>query len=350
MKRSQKWLFTFLFKQTRLTGQQLNSGQRKALSVSFFSRELSLEEIEEFANSALKWKWDFRPRRSLRLILAAAYFQVTSTNVTQTKVLVLTLVVEYKVEKGKEDEAGQIVEEFDPNAAQTIEVQEERPDNTLGLGKPSDEVVLLSEAHRPEEKWRLTKMSTAPIMNSKICVQFNVERLTKMGVHSLKIEGRTKSFYYCARTAQVYRKTIDDAVAGKPFDESLMNTLESLAHRGYTEGFLRRHTHDAYQNYDYGYSVSDAQQFVGEFTGKRRGDMAEVEVKNKFMLGDSLELMTQKVTLYSLLKQWKTVKLKRLMTQKATVTLFISQCLKTWILTTRYWCVTWMLDKILVTQ
>ncbi|MFX3818712.1 U32 family peptidase, partial [Streptococcus suis] len=59
---------------------------------------------------------------------------------------------EYKVEKGKEDEAGQIVEEFDPNAAQAIEVQEERPDNTLGLGKPSDEVVLLSEAHRPEEK------------------------------------------------------------------------------------------------------------------------------------------------------------------------------------------------------
>ena len=29
----------------------------------------------------------------------------------------------------------------------------------------------------------------------------------------LKIEGRTKSFYYCARTAQVYRKAIDDAVA-----------------------------------------------------------------------------------------------------------------------------------------
>ncbi|MDW2127571.1 U32 family peptidase C-terminal domain-containing protein, partial [Vibrio sp. 2033] len=56
----------------------------------------------------------------------------------------------------------------------------------------------------------------------------------------------------------------------------------------------RRHTHDTYQNYDYGYSVSDAQQFVGEFTGKRRGDMAEVEVKNKFVVGDSLELMTPK--------------------------------------------------------
>lgn len=45
-------------------------------------------------------------------------------------------------------------------------------------------------------------------------------------MHSqLKIEGRTKSRFYVARTAQVYRKAIDDAVAGKPFDKSLMDTL-----------------------------------------------------------------------------------------------------------------------------
>ncbi|XPE62205.1 U32 family peptidase [Shigella flexneri] len=85
------------------------------------------------------------------------------------------------------------------------------------------------------------------------------------------MEGRTKSFDYCARTAQVYRKAIDDAAAGKPFDTSLLETLEGLAHRGYTEGFLRCHTHDDYQNYEYGYSVSDRQQFVGEFTGERKG-------------------------------------------------------------------------------
>ncbi|MEJ1644043.1 U32 family peptidase, partial [Escherichia coli] len=76
------------------------------------------------------------------------------------------------------------------------------------------------------------------IMNSKdLRAIAHVERLTQMGVHSLKIEGRTKSFYYCARTAQVYRKAIDDAAAGKPFDPQLLETLEGLAHRGYTEGF-----------------------------------------------------------------------------------------------------------------
>lgn len=262
------------------------------------SRELSLEEIEEIRQQCPDTELEIFVHGALCMAysgrcLLSGYInkrdpnQGTCTNACRW---------EYKVETAKEDESGQIVEKFDPAAVQTIEVQEERPDNTLGLGKPIDDVVLLSESHRPEEKMAAFEDEHGTyIMNSKdLRAVQHVERLTQMGVHSLKIEGRTKSFYYCARTAQVYRKAIDDGVAGKPFDENLMGTLESLAHRGYTEGFLRRHTHDTYQNYDYGYSVSDSQQFVGEFTGKRRGEMAEVEVKNKFILGDSLELMTPK--------------------------------------------------------
>lgn len=140
---------------------------------------------------------------------------------------------------------------------------------------------LIEEAKRPGEYMTAFEDEHGTyIMNSKdLRAIEHVEQLTKMGVHSLKIEGRTKSFYYCARTAQMYRRAIDDAVAGKPFDPTLLTTLEGLAHRGYTEGFLRRHTHDAYQTYEYGYSVSDTQQFVGEFTGKRVNGLAEVDVK-----------------------------------------------------------------------
>ena len=132
-------------------------------------------------------------------------------------------------------------------------------------------------------------------MNSKDlrAVQY-VEKLVAMGVHSLKIEGRTKSHYYVARTAQVYRKAIDGAVAGRPFNPALMHELESLAHRGYTEGFLQRHKHKEYQNYVTGTSHAGRQNFVGEFTGVFRGDLAEVIVKNRFMLHDRVELMTPK--------------------------------------------------------
>ncbi|MDB1124781.1 prephenate-dependent tRNA uridine(34) hydroxylase TrhP [Vibrio algarum] len=251
------------------------------------SRELSLEEIEEIREHCPETELEIFVHGALCMAysgrcLLSGYInkrdpnQGTCTNACRW---------EYNVEKAEENDSGQIVE---------IQEVSERPDNTLGLGKPIDDVVLLSESNRPEEKMAAFEDEHGTyIMNSKdLRAVQHVERLTKMGVHSLKIEGRTKSFYYCARTAQVYRKAIDDAIEGKPFDANLLGTLENLAHRGYTEGFLRRHTHDTYQNYEYGYSISDTQQFVGEFTGKRRGELAEVEVKNKFLVGDRLELMT----------------------------------------------------------
>ena len=197
------------------------------------------------------------------------------------------------MEEGTTDDVGNIVPKYD--LAQQIEVKNVAP--TLGEGQTTDKVFLYTEPQRPDEQMTAFEDEHGTyFMNSKdLRAVQHVEKLAQLGVHSLKIEGRTKSFYYCARTAQVYRKAIDDAVAGKPFDESLMSTLENLAHRGYTEGFLRRHTHDEYQNYDYGYSISERQQFVGEFTGKRNAQgMAEVAVKNKFLLGDEMEMMTPK--------------------------------------------------------
>ncbi|BBF78290.1 tRNA 5-hydroxyuridine modification protein YegQ [Acinetobacter ursingii] len=129
-------------------------------------------------------------------------------------------------------------------------------------------------------------------MNSKdLRAVQHVERLSQMGIHSLKIEGRTKSYFYCARTAQIYRKAIDDALAGKPFDPSLMKLLEGLANRGYTEGFLRRHVHSDYQNYADGSSHFDYQQFCGEVL-ERNGNYIKIDVKNRFDVGDALELMT----------------------------------------------------------
>jgi len=167
---------------------------------------------------------------------------------------------------------------------------------TLGAGEPTKEIFMLEEQGRPGEYMPAFEDEHGTyIMNSKDlrAVQY-VEQLTKMGVHSLKIEGRTKSFYYVARTAQVYRKAIDDAVAGRPFDPSLLGSLENLAHRGYTEGFLKRHAHQDYQNYDYGHSVSEQQQFVGEIIGRHENGLVEIDVKNKFCIGHSLVLMTPK--------------------------------------------------------
>ena len=108
---------------------------------------------------------------------------------------------------------------------------------------------------------------------------------------SFKIEGRTKSVYYVSRTTQVYRKAIDDAMAGKAFDMGLMDELEGMANRGFTEGFYRRHPPGDYQNYERGVSTSDKQQFVGAIIDSD-DKWLTVDVKNRFETGDLLQLMT----------------------------------------------------------
>ncbi|MER2297461.1 MAG: tRNA 5-hydroxyuridine modification protein YegQ [Pseudomonas sp.] len=255
--------------------------QRLGLSRVILSRELSLQEIEEirqqvpdmelevFVHGALCMAYSGRCLLSGYLNRRDAN-QGTCTNACRWK---------YQATPATQNTTGDIVREVEP---------------TLGLGTPTDQVFLLRESERPDGDMPAFEDEHGTyIMNAKdLRAIQHVGRLAAMGVHSLKIEGRTKSHFYCARAVQSYRKAIDDAVAGRPFDMTLMDNLESLAQRGYTEGFLRRHVHDEYQNYQRGNSLSDRQQFVGELTGLRVEGLAEVKVKNRFALGDHLELMT----------------------------------------------------------
>jgi len=131
------------------------------------------------------------------------------------------------------------------------------------------------------------------IMNSKdLRAIEHVQRLVEIGVDSLKIEGRTKSHYYVARTAQTYRQAIDDALAGRAFQPELIGVLENLANRGYTDGFYQRHHTHEQQNYLSGYSKSHQQQFCGEIREYDAATgLATIDVKNKFSVGDKLELI-----------------------------------------------------------
>ncbi|MCP5092604.1 MAG: U32 family peptidase, partial [Gammaproteobacteria bacterium] len=130
------------------------------------------------------------------------------------------------------------------------------------------------------------------IMNSRdLRAVQHVHALVAMGIDSLKIEGRTKSAYYTARTTQVYRRAIDDATAGREFDFGMMDELEGLASRGYTEGFYRRHPPAEYQNYERGASRSDRQQLVGEMLDIDE-NWLHIEVKNRFETGERMELLT----------------------------------------------------------
>jgi putative protease len=131
------------------------------------------------------------------------------------------------------------------------------------------------------------------ILNSKdLRAIEHVQRLAEIGIDSLKIEGRTKSPYYVARTCQSYRQAIDDALAGRGLDPALLGQLEGLANRGYTDGFYRRHTPHETQNYLRGHSESGRSQYVGDVVAwDADRQMVEIEVKNRFAHGDLLELI-----------------------------------------------------------
>ncbi len=172
------------------------------------------------------------------------------------------------------------------------------PTDSVGSGQLlniQDRVFLLQEENRPGEYMPAYEDEHGTyIMNSKdLRAVQHVKRLVDIGINSLKIEGRTKSHFYVARTAQIYREAINDALAGREFNMGLMDKLESLASRGYTEGFYRRHLPKEYQNYESGFSRSTQQQFVGEVLERdaATGELI-VDVKNKFGVGDEIELMS----------------------------------------------------------
>ena len=78
-----------------------------------------------------------------------------------------------------------------------------------------------------------------------------MEKLIDIRVDSLKIEGRTKSFYYVSKNMVTVRPSTTH-FERKPYNPQLAVELESLGNRGYTEGFLVRHPHGDYQNYEQG--------------------------------------------------------------------------------------------------
>jgi len=265
------------------------------------SRELSLDEIEEIRQQCPDIELEVFIHGALCIAysgrcLLSGYFnhrdpnQGTCTNACRW---------EYKVHDAIEDVSGDVkvahppITDFDPFSA--MNPGEAFPDESQLKRHPAaDQVYLIEESERPGEYMPIIEDDNGTyIMNSKdLRALEHVERLINIGIDSLKIEGRTKSHYYAARTAQVYRQAIDSLCKGEAFDNELYANLNSLANRGYTDGFYQRHHTHEYQNYLDNHSSSKNQQFVGEVTDYNASNKtAIIEVKNRFSIGDTLELI-----------------------------------------------------------
>jgi putative protease len=257
------------------------------------SRELSLDEIEEIRQQCPDMELEVFVHGALCIAysgrcLLSGYFnhrdanQGTCTNSCRW---------DYKVANAQEDGAGDIKKiDFDFDKALSNSALSDC--GSIPRHPLADQPYLISRGDHPDELMPVLEDEHGTyIMNSKdLRAVEHVERLAKIGIDSLKVEGRTKSIYYVARTAQVYRQAIDDAVAGRPFNFGLLGALDALASRGYTDGFYERHHTHKHQNYMRGHSESSRQQYVGDIISCANG-MAEIDVKNKFQIGDKLEVI-----------------------------------------------------------
>ncbi|MBI3903510.1 MAG: tRNA 5-hydroxyuridine modification protein YegQ [Nitrosomonadales bacterium] len=287
---------------------------KMGLTRVILSRELSLDEVEEIRQRCPEMEIEVFVHGALCIAysgrcLLSGYFnhrdpnQGTCTNSCRW---------DYKVENADEDATGDLaripVETIKLNYQQAME-EANQAFSALGNMQRhplANQPYLIEEAGRPGELMPILEDEHGTyIMNSKdLRAVEHIERLVKIGVDSLKIEGRTKSLYYVARTAQVYRRAIDDAVAGRPFDLNLLGELQGLANRGYTDGFYQRHHTQDHQNYMEGVSKAHRSKYVGDVLSVEDG-WALVEAKNRFAVGDRIEIIhpsgNQTVTLERML-------------------------------------------------
>jgi putative protease len=267
--------------------------QKLGVSRIILSRELSLDEIEEIRQQCPDIELEVFVHGALCMAysgrcLLSGYFnhrdanQGTCTNSCRW---------DYKVENAQEDGSGDI-QKIDFDFDKALSESALSGCGSIPRHPLADRPYLISRADHPDELMPVLEDEHGTyIMNSKdLRAVEHVERLAKIGIDSLKVEGRTKSIYYVARTAQVYRQAIDDAVAGRPFNYSLLGALDALANRGYTDGFYERHHTHEHQNYMRGHSVSTRQQYVGDIVSCANG-IAQIEVKNRFSVGDKLEII-----------------------------------------------------------
>lgn len=283
---------------------------QQGLTRAILSRELSVEEIAEIRQAVPEMELEVFVHGALCIAysgrcLLSGYMnkrdpnQGACTNSCRWK---------YNTFEAKETTEGDLVT-FDPRAlASTTQQPSYSHDSGCASGgcgssdsltpmderTAADQIFLLEEANRPGELMPAFEDEHGTyIMNSKdLRAIEQVQRLIDIGVHSLKIEGRTKSHYYVARTAATYRAAIDAAHAGRAFDPQWLRELDGLANRGYTEGFLRRHrAPEDTQNYDTGSSVMTHEQFAGEVIDVSDAHIT-IDVKNRFSVGDTLSLLT----------------------------------------------------------
>ena len=130
------------------------------------------------------------------------------------------------------------------------------------------------------------------IFSSKdLCLIKEIPDIIKLGVDSLKIEGRLKTEYYLASVVNAYRNAVDDYISNPSnFDYTkYMKELEKVKTRGLTTFYFNDRNNKDFQEYE-GKQYNPNFEYGGKVV-ESAGDKIVVEIKNKLMCGDTMEIL-----------------------------------------------------------
>lgn len=133
------------------------------------------------------------------------------------------------------------------------------------------------------------------IFNSKdLCMIEHVPEMIEAGIDSFKIEGRMKTALYVATVARTYRKAIDDY---QKDPELYRRNLEwykaeigKCTYREFTTGFYFGKPDSTTQIYDNNTYVKNY-TYLGTVEGADENGRYRIEQKNKFSVGEQIEVM-----------------------------------------------------------
>ena len=151
----------------------------------------------------------------------------------------------------------------------------------------------LIETNREGQHFDITETDKGTyILNANdLCMAEHLDKMRDAGIGSLKIEGRAKSQYYVAVTANAYRGALD-SLKGSAADwkcpDWVMEELNKISHRNYSEGFYFGRPENAQTYKSAGY-VRDY-SVAAVVTGYENG-LVTATLKNKFLRGQELDCL-----------------------------------------------------------
>ncbi len=145
------------------------------------------------------------------------------------------------------------------------------------------------------------------ILNSKdLCMIGHMGELVSAGIDSFKIEGRMKTELYVATAARCYRRALDDYFRDPELYKANLHLYEAeigkCTHRAYTTGFYFGRPGSDAQIYDSSTYIKDhiylgtVRDIADQTHAASLSDHVEITQKNKFRVGDRIEIMHRDMT------------------------------------------------------